>query len=171
MCVTLRNKWLLSDCWLPEDNHVIAGLVSILLTRVLGDDRFHLLRCIKRPKVKAYVWNLGVNKKRPFEISSDDLINEACSKLTRKRHCISLSQSFKIVALIAMWAFSLRAFRLLDLCIVFEIFICGYYNKQQTDWLQPGRVSMLQPFVMHTMTTIIRCCLCKRYVMSHLLRV
>ena len=39
----------------PEDNHVIADLVSILLTRVLGDDRFHLLRRIKRPKGKAYV--------------------------------------------------------------------------------------------------------------------
>ena len=31
----------------------------------------------------------GVNKKWPFEISSDDLINEACSKLTRNRRCIS----------------------------------------------------------------------------------
>ena len=82
---------------------MIAGLVSILLTRVLGDDRFHLLRRIKRPKGKAYVSNLGVNKKRPFEMSSYNLINEACSKLTRNRRCIS--QLFKIVALIAMWLF------------------------------------------------------------------
>ena len=26
------------------------------------------------------------------------------------------------------------------ICVVIEIFICGGYNKQQTDWLQPGRV-------------------------------
>ena len=90
-CLWCVSRYAISDCWLPEDNDVIAGLVSILFTWVLGDDRFHLLRCIKRPKGKAYVWNLSVNKKRPFEISSDDLINEACSKLTRNRHCISQS--------------------------------------------------------------------------------
>ena len=33
---------------------MIAVLVSILLTRMLGDDRFHLFGFIKRPKVKAY---------------------------------------------------------------------------------------------------------------------
>ena len=49
MGFTLRNKGS------PEDNHVIAGLVSIYFAKVLGDDRFHLLRRIKRPKGKAYV--------------------------------------------------------------------------------------------------------------------
>ena len=45
---------------------MIAVLVSILLTRVLGDDRFHLLRCTKRPKGKVYVFNVGINENWPY---------------------------------------------------------------------------------------------------------
>ena len=60
MCITSRSKWS------PEDNYVIAGVVSILLTWVLGDDRFHLLQRIKRPKRNAYIWNLGVNENQPY---------------------------------------------------------------------------------------------------------
>ena len=58
MCIMLYNKWSL------DDNHVIAGLVSILLTWILGDDRFHLLWCIKRPKRKAYDETMGPTVKR-----------------------------------------------------------------------------------------------------------
>ena len=43
----------------------------------------------KGQRGKRMYGNLGVNKKWPFEISSDDLINEACSKLTRNRRYIS----------------------------------------------------------------------------------
>ena len=65
-CTWFASRYAINDCWLPEDNHVIVDLVSILLTRVLGDDRFHLLRCIKRPKGKEYGWNLGVNESRLY---------------------------------------------------------------------------------------------------------
>ena len=78
MCVMICSKWSL------ENNHIIAGLVSILLTRVLGDDRLHLLQHINRPKGKAYIWNLGVNENQPYltiEISLDDLITKLAQNI------------------------------------------------------------------------------------------
>ena len=51
MCIMLCNIYSLAD------NHGIAILISVLLTRVLKENRVHLLRHGKTPKgkVKAYI--------------------------------------------------------------------------------------------------------------------
>ena len=144
ICVTLCNKWS------TDDNHVITGLVSILLTRILGDDRFHLLWHIKRPKGKAYVWNLGVNENRSY-LPLKLVRTTACSKYTNRR-CISHNR-LKSLCLV-MWLFTMIFQATGFVSSLMYLFVISY-NKQQTHWLQPSRVSMLLPFVMHTMITII----------------
>ena len=53
-----------------------------------------------------------------------------------------------------MWLFVMSFWAIGFVSSLKYLFVVSY-NKQQTDWLQPGRVSMLLSFVMHTMTTII----------------
>ena len=117
MCVTLRNKWS------PKDNHVMASLVSILLTRVLGDDKFHLLRCIKRPKGKAYIWNLGVNENLSYLTLKLVWTTIWRSLFKIYQLALYLSQSLKVVALSNVAIH----YELLGywICVVFEIFICN----------------------------------------------
>ena len=58
---------------------MITDLVSIFLTRVLGDDRFHLLRHIKRQKGKSVhmkPWCIQKSAVFTIEISLDDLITK-----------------------------------------------------------------------------------------------
>ena len=105
---------------------MIAGLVSILLTQVLGNDRFHLLQHIKRPKGKVPTcmkpWCKRKSAVFTIEISLDDLIMKLVQNipvagivsLTIVENCCAYSDVAIRYELLGYW-----------ICVVFEIFICG----------------------------------------------
>ena len=69
---------------------MIAGLLSVLLSRVLGDNRFYLLQCIKRPiKGKSVCMKPWCKQKSAvftIEISSDDLIMKLVQNIPTGSH-------------------------------------------------------------------------------------
>ena len=72
---------------------MIASQVSILLTRVLeGAGQISLVATYQKAKGKSVCMKPWCKQKVAIftiEISSEDLINKACSKYTHNRCCIS----------------------------------------------------------------------------------